>query len=230
MTYQLQAVIFDFNGVIVDDEPLHFELFQQVLAEAGLPLTKEDYQAKYLGYDDCACFAMALRAGGRAAQANEAAFIAQLVARKAARYQRAISKHCSFFPGAIELTRRLAAQWPLAIASGALRSEIETVLARGGIRDCFQAIIAAEDTTRCKPDPEGYCQALAALNARRALAIQPGACLVLEDSIAGVAAAKAAGMRCLAITNTYTAEALHQADWVAASLVDCAPEKLFKAL
>lgn len=230
MRYELKAVIFDFNGVIVDDEPLHFELFRQVLGEAELPLTEEDYQAKYLGYDDRACFATALRDAGRAAQANEPTFIKRLVARKAELYRRAIGARCSFFPGVIELVRRLAMKFPLAIASGALRDEIETVLNHGEIRDCFPAIIAAEDITRCKPDPEGYCVALAALNAQRALAIQAAECLVVEDSIAGVAAAKRAGLRCLAITNSYAAEALQQADWIAASLVDCDPESLFRGL
>ena len=230
MNHQLQAVIFDFNGVIVDDEPLHFALFRQVLDEAGLPWAEEDYQAKYLGYDDRACFATALRDSGCAPHADDATLIEQLIVRKAGLYQHAIGARCSFFPGVIELIQRLAARFPLAIASGALRAEIKTVLSRGGIRDCFQVIIAAEDVTRCKPDPEGYRRALAALNARRTRAIEPAACLVIEDSVAGVTAARRAGMRCLAVTNSYQAEALRQADGIVSSLVDYAPERWFTGL
>jgi phosphoglycolate phosphatase len=104
------------------------------------------------------------------------------------------------------------------------------VLERGGMRDCFQVIIAAEDVSACKPDPEGYVKALAALNANARAPIHPGECLVIEDSIAGVEAAKRAGMRCLAVTNSYSAEELKQADWIAASLADCEPESFFTTL
>lgn len=230
MSHSLQAVIFDFNGVIIDDEPLHLALLRRVLGEVGLPLAEEDYAAQYLGRTDRACFALALREAGRARQADDAAFVEQLIARKAELYGRAIGERASFFPGVQELARRLAEKFPLAVASGALRDEIETVLRRGGIRDCFQAIIAAEDVAHGKPDPEGFLKALAALNAQRATAIHPGACLVIEDSVAGVAAAGRAGMRCLAVTNSYRAEALRGADWIVRSLLDCAPEDWFTGL
>lgn len=227
MNYSLEAVIFDFNGVIVDDEPLHLALLRQVLDEAGLPWAEEDYVTKYLGRTDRACFALALRDAGRAAPGN---LVDQLVARKAELYQRALGEQAAFFPGILELTGRLAKQFPLAVASGALRNEIEMVLRRGRIRDCFQVIIAAEDVARGKPDPEVFLQALAALNAERAQVIHPGACLVIEDSVAGVEAARRAGMRCLAVTNSYPAEALRAADWVVSSLLDCAPEDWFTKL
>lgn len=230
MSHQLQAVIFDFNGVIVDDEPLHLALLRQVLGEVGLPLAEEDYAAQYLGRTDRACFALALRDAGRAAQADDAVLVERLVARKAELYQRAIGEETSFFPGVPELARRLAREFPLAVASGALRSEIETVLRRGRIRDCFQAIIAAEDVVRGKPDPEGFLKALAALNANHGRAIDPGACLVIEDSVAGVEAAWRAGMRCLAVTNSYPAEALRGADGIVSSLLDYALEDWFTGL
>lgn len=230
MSYPLQAVIFDFNGVIVDDEPLHLALLRQVLGEAGLPWAEEDYAAKYLGRTDHACFALALREAGRARQVDDAVFVEQLIARKAELYQCAIGEQIAFFPGVRELVRRLAGKFPLAVASGALRDEIETVLRRGGIRDCFQAIIAAEDVARGKPAPEGFLKALAALNAQRTPAIHPRACLVIEDSVAGVAAARRAGMRSLAVTNSYQAEALRGADWIVRSLLDCAPQDWFTEL
>lgn len=227
MTTRLRAIIFDFNGVIVDDEPLHLELFREVLAAERIVLTDADYHDKYLGYDDRGCFTAALRDAGRAEDASNEAFIAELIERKAALYVKAIEDRCLLFPGVVELTRRLAGKYPLAIASGALRNEIEIVLSRGGLRDCFREIIAAEDVTVCKPDPEGYVKALAALNAEQT--ILPGECLVIEDSVAGVEAARRAEMRCLAVTNSYAAEALKEADWIVASLADIDLESMFDA-
>jgi len=221
----LRAIIFDFNGVIIDDEPLHLELFRALLAEEGIALSDEDYRAKYLGYDDRGCFVAALSDAGRGPEANDAGFIAGLIDRKAALYRAAINERYLLFPGVVELVRRLANKYPLAIASGALRGEIVMALERGEIRDCFQAIIAAEDVGACKPDPEAYLKALAALNAAASPPIQPGECLVIEDSIAGVEAAKRAGMRCLAVTNSYAAEELREADWILGSLAECDIER-----
>jgi beta-phosphoglucomutase len=228
----LRAIIFDFNGVIIDDEPLHLELFRRVLAEEGLTLTDEDYHDKYLGYDDRGCFIAALTDAGRAPLAANTAFINELIERKAAYYRRAIDERYLLFPGVVEYIERAAARFPLAIASGALRHEIELVLARGGIRDCFRAIIAAEDVSECKPHPEGYLKALAALNARRHARelIRAGECLVIEDSVAGIEAAQRAGMRCLAVTNSYRADNLKAADWVVSSLSEGEPEALFASL
>ncbi|MBS1786175.1 MAG: HAD family phosphatase [Acidobacteria bacterium] len=223
----LKAVIFDFNGIIVDDEPLHLELFRRVLGEESIALTDEDYHAKYLGYDDRGCFTAALNDAGRAELASDVMFVAELIKRKANYYYEAIEGRFLLFPGAADLVKTLAANYPLAIASGALRGEIEVVLQRGGIRECFKEIIASEDVTICKPDPEGYNKALAALNALGVDQIHPNECLVIEDSVAGVEAAKRAGMWCLAVTNSYKADELAKADWIVSSLVNCDPEKLF---
>lgn len=222
----LKAIIFDFNGVIVDDEPLHLELFRRVLGEESITLTDEDYHAKYLGYDDRGCFTAALNDAGRTGLSANAAFIAELIERKAGYYREAIEARFLLFPGAVELVKKLAAKFPMAIASGALRGEIEVVLTRGGIRDCFKEIIASEDVTACKPDPEGYVMALAALNSGRQEPIQPNECLVIEDSIAGIEAAKLAGMQCLAVTNSYKADELAAADWIVATLVNCDVEAM----
>ncbi len=221
----LKAVIFDFNGVIVDDEPLHLELFRRVLGEENIELTDEDYHAKYLGYDDRGCFTAALADAGRA-ELVTAEFIGELIERKAGYYREAIEQRMLLFPGAVELVKTLAAKYPMAIASGALRGEIEIVLRHGKIRECFKEIIAAEDVTVCKPDPEGYTKALAALNANIGSQIQPGECLVIEDSIAGIEAAKLAGMWCMAVTTSYKAEELAAADWVVTTLLDCDVEAL----
>lgn len=225
----LKAIIFDFNGVIVDDEPLHLELFRKILLEEGLFLSDEDYREKYLGYDDRACFIEVLCDNSRTPDAADDLFVQELIERKAEYYRQAIQERMLLFPGVVELVRRSAAEFPLAIASGALRGEIEWVLQQAEIRDCFGVIVAAEDVSACKPDPEGYNKALELLNATRATTLEPHECLVIEDSVAGVEAAKAAGMRCLAVTNSYRAEELQAADQVVQSLANVDLRAVFGA-
>ena len=219
----LKAIIFDFNGVIVDDEPLHLELFRKVLQEEMIFLTDEDYHEKYLGYDDRGCFTAVLCDNSRTPDAANEAFIQELIDRKAEYYRQAIQERMLLFPGVVDLVRRSAEAYPLAITSGALRSEIEFVLERGEIRNCFQVIVAAEDVSECKPDPEGYLKALEQLNAALNAEIQAHECLVIEDSLAGIEAAKAAGMRCVAVTNSYSAQELTAADSVVTSLIGFEP-------
>lgn len=215
MDWQGKAVIFDFNGVIVDDEPLHAELMQQVLLDAGVVLPSALYSQLALGVTDRAGFAALLQAAG---QAPDETFINQLIARKTAAYQQAIAARALFFPGVIELIEQLAQRLPLAVVSGALRSEIEPTLLRGNVRHCFQAIITSEDVMMSKPDPEGFLKALAAFN--RSAAINAEECLVIEDSVAGVIAAKRAGMKCMAVTTSYQASHLQQANWIVKDLAE----------
>jgi len=204
----IRAVIFDFNGVLVDDEPVHFELFRDVLAEIGIALSERQYHEEYLGYDDRGCFAAALRAAGRPA---EAARVDELIAQKARLYADWAERGLRSFPGAPESVATLAAHYPVAICSGALRAEIEFALARLGVDGRITAIVAAEDTDRCKPDPQGYLLALAALRSAGAAGLEAAHCLVIEDSLAGVQSAKGAGMRAVGVTHTYGAEELRRA-------------------
>jgi beta-phosphoglucomutase-like phosphatase (HAD superfamily) len=213
----IRAVIFDFNGVLVDDEHVHFELFREILAEEGVAITARQYHEQYLGLDDRGCFEAALVEAGQAADGPR---LDALIARKARRYVAVASAGLRYFPGAAACLRGLAQHWPLAINSGALRPEIEFALDRLGCRAQVAAIVSAEDTTRCKPDPQGYALALDALRLHRGTGIaaaparaglDPEHCLVVEDSLAGVASAKGAGMWAVGITHTYTAEALREA-------------------
>ena len=228
----LKAVIFDFNGVIVDDEPLHLELFRRVLGEEGISITEEEYMARYLGYDNFKCFRAALTDAGQEQQATDLAHIVALIARKTDYYLTAINERFLLFPGVVELVQKLAAKYPMGIVSGAERKEIEHVLWRAAIRDCFQTIITSADLNSGKPDPEGYLKALTTLNSLGSFEqpILPEECLVIEDSRAGVEAAKRAGMWCLAVTNSYKAEDLVKADWIVSSLADCDPETLFASV
>jgi beta-phosphoglucomutase len=211
----IRAVIFDFNGVLLDDEHVHFELFREVLGQEGIAMSAEQYHERFLGLDDRGCFEAALVEAGRVA---DGAYLDELVARKARRYVAVAAAGLRFFPDAAECLAMLAVRWALAINSGALRPEIEFALDQLDRRDRVAVIVAAEDTTRCKPDPEGYRLALEALRRRpgagdgSALAdLRPEHCLVIEDSLAGVASAKGAGMWAVGVTHTYGAEALREA-------------------
>ncbi len=212
----LTAIIFDFDGVIADTEPLHFAGFRQTLSEIGIGLTESDYYANYLGYDDRGCFIAALTAHQRP---TDPPALAQLMHRKAHAYLESVKNHLVIFPGVREFVREAAAAYPLAIASGALRHEIEVILEQAGLRKEFLHITSAEDVTRGKPDPQPYLQTLNALNRqRREQTITAGSCLVIEDSIPGIRSAKTAGMKVLAIANTHTIQDLHEAHAVAQSL------------
>ena len=216
----LRAIIFDFDGVVADSEPIHLAVFQRVLGEEGLFLSPEEYYARYLGYDDKGCFQAFLTAHGRPAFPQQ---IDDLVARKARAYLDHIKQHLTIFPGVRELVRAAAVRYRLAIASGALRHEIEYILECAGIRKEFEHITSAEDVRHGKPHPEPFLHALTSLN-RAARAGQPplapGDCLVIEDSIPGIQAAQAAGMKVLAVANTHTIQDLHEADALAHSLAD----------
>ena len=139
---------------------MHFALFQEVLAQEGVTITERDYHERYLGYDDRRCFEAALRDAGQFADPGR---LDRLIAQKARRYVEVAEQGLRFFPAAAETLGAVAARWPVAICSGALRPEIEYALRRLGRFDQVAAIISAEDTEKCKPDPEGYRLALAAL-------------------------------------------------------------------
>jgi len=202
----------------VDSEPVHLVCFQQVLAGAGVELNREDYYAKYLGFDDHDCFLAALRKAGQ--QASEER-IADMIRAKSRLVRQTYARGVTPLPGAAELVRSAAdAKVPLAVCSGALREEIEQAARAVGVLDCFAAIVAARDVKHGKPDPEGYRQALERLREATGRHLCAGAGVVVEDSPAGIDAAKAAGLQVLAVTNSYAAEALSRADRIVRSLVD----------
>jgi HAD superfamily hydrolase (TIGR01509 family) len=213
----LRAVIFDFNGIIVDDEPIHFELFRKVLGEEGIVLTEETYYARYLGFDDRGAFIAGFQDNNRTLSD---ATVRELIERKAIYYQDAIRNHVTIFPGVKPLVADLAQSLPLAVASGALRNEIETILTTAGLINYFRAIVSAEDVERGNPEPDNFLKALAFLNAQTygREPIQAADCIVIEDSKEGVRGARRAGMKCLAVTNSHPAELLREADAIVKSL------------
>ena len=217
-----RALIFDFDGVIADDEPLHLAAFQEALAAAGIALTRESYYARYLGFDDRDAVVEALREAGRPAPPER---VRALMAAKADAFLRLVRAGAPLFPGVPAFVREAAARVPLAVASGALRHEIELVLAQAGLADLFAAIVSAEDVRAGKPSPESFLCALDRLRGRLPDLV-PGECLVIEDSQPGVESARRAGMRCLAVTNSHPADALRGADLIVSSLGEAGWDRL----
>lgn len=216
----IRAILFDFNGVLVDDEPIHLEMFQRVLGEEGIVLTAEDYYRDYLGLDDRGCFAAVLQKAGETPTVPR---LMRLIARKASYYQERMRQSgYPFFPGAAELVAELAAAGRmLGIVSGALSEEVESALRQAGLRDRFKVLVTAEDVTEGKPDPEGYRRALEGLNSLPPLPerlLHPHEVLAIEDSPAGLSAAADLGLSTLAVAHTYPPHRLTMADAVAESL------------
>jgi beta-phosphoglucomutase len=213
----LRGVVFDFDGVLVDSEPLHFRALQGCLLPEGIAIDESEYYARYAAYDDRTAIRLALEGHGTPYDADRVDTVAK---RKAVLFEE-LQSGIPFFPGAAELVRALAREMPLAIASGALRSEIERILAAGGLRECFRAVVGAEDVARTKPDPMPYASAVALL-AREAPGLRPEECVAFEDTMAGIASARAAGLRVVGVTNTYPAAKLGAAHRVVGSLAGLA--------
>jgi beta-phosphoglucomutase len=209
----LRAVLFDFDGVLVNSEPLHFAALRDALAPEGIVIDEPEYARTYLAYDDWEAVRIAL---GRHGLSQDSERVAAIAARKAALFEE-MQAHIPLFPGARELVMRLSGQYPLAIASGARHGEIESILLAAGLLDAFAAIVGADDVTSTKPHPEPYLAAMARL-VDRAPGILPAECLVFEDSMAGIASALTAGMKVVAVAHSYAPEKLTAAHRVVPSL------------
>ncbi len=220
----LKAIIFDCDGIIVNSEPHHLKTFQQTLEEEGIPLSEKEYYQKYLAMDDKGCFEAVLQLHQR--PINDG-ILKGLILKKMALYRVLSQQELFLYPGVVEFVKEAEKHYRLAIASGAFRGEIKFALDKGGIRSFFKVIVSAQDVKHGKPHPEAFLCALAKLNqiATGSTPIMPKECLVIEDSLHGVEAARAAGMRCLAVTNSYPRRLLDgKADWVVDSLSGVTPQ------
>lgn len=222
----LKAIILDFNGVILDDEPLHFAAMRDTVADFGVNLTWEAYWDKYLPLDDARCLdAVCGDHGVRLSDGERESALK----RKVKIYQQLLRNKFPLFPGAAEFIKTAAERYPLALASGARREEIETTLDSTGLGRYFEVIVAAEDFIQGKPHPESFLLALTGLNAkigRNSPPIRPQECLVIEDSMGGIKGAQAAGMICLAVCNSYPGEMLRPANKIVASLEEVEVDSL----
>lgn len=224
----LKAIIFDCDGVIVNSEPLHLKTFQKVLAGEGIALTKAEYDQSYLAMDDKGCFEAVLSAYNLP---TDKATLKRLIHQKMALYKTLSEQELNIYPGVSDLVAKLQGKYRLAIASGAFRGEIKFALDCAGIRLAFPVIVSAQDVKQGKPNPEAFLKALAKLNelyysstAPTRAVISPGhvaphECVVIEDSVHGIMAAVSAGMKSVAVTNSYSRETLLPfADYIVDSL------------
>ncbi len=210
----IRAVIFDFDGVLFDTEPLHFEMFRQVLRMEGVTLAPDRYHGRYVGLTDKACFRAVLTDCGWPAVSAET--LDRLVQCKTDLMQQALRQVLPVLSGVREFVGAVTKTCRTAIASGALRQEIALCLELAGMASMFEHISAAQDVRQGKPDPALYLHALDALNRRSPLRAQE--CVAFEDTPHGIEAAHKAGIRCVGVATTLPASRLAQADLVVPSL------------
>jgi beta-phosphoglucomutase len=203
------AVIFDFDGVLANTEELHYRAFTQVFEPRGWALDLSEYYERYMGFDDRGLVVEYARDRAIDVPAD---VLHTLIASKAQAFGELLSTGEVLYPGAREIVRQLAGEFRLAIASGALHEEIVTILGAGRLLDYFEVIVGADDVAASKPAPDSYLAAAAALG------VHPSACVAVEDSLWGLRAARAAGMRAIAVTTTSPASALAGAERILAGV------------
>lgn len=218
----IKAIFFDFNGVIIDDEPLQMAAYQAILREHEIELTESDYYGA-LGMDD-KTFVRAAFERGKKRLSDEVLKV--VLENKTARHRKLIEDELPLFPGVITFLKATSRHYSLGLVSMATITEIQYVLERARLRSRFSVVVSAEDVDVCKPAPACYRRALEKLNEKRQterlLPIIPGECLVIEDSPPGIESGSEAGMRCLGVTNTVSEKQLRDAgaEVVTASLAD----------
>jgi beta-phosphoglucomutase-like phosphatase (HAD superfamily) len=207
----LEGVIFDFDGVLANSEPLHLRVYQELMAEEGLAFSADEYYADYLGFDDAGAFrAMARRKGLRIDDGR----LESLIARKTKIFQTLVGASSVLFPGAEACLRQMAEACPIAIASGALRHEIELILRKAGLLGLVPVIVAAGDTPKGKPAPDPFALALERLSTSAGRHLAAARTVAIEDSRWGLESARAVGLTTVALSTSYPADALGMADLV----------------
>ena len=207
----IHAIFFDFNGVIIDDEPLHMKAYQEVLAAEGITLTEENYMSM-LGMDDETFVRTAYERAGKALSDE---IMRAVIEREGAAHRKMIEDELPLFPGVVTFIKATSRHFQLGVVSMASRAGIDYALQRAHLDGAFTIIVSAEDAHACKPDPCCYERALELLNEKRRdarqLPLLPKECLVIEDSPPGIQAGNSAGMRTLGVTNTVSEEHLRAA-------------------
>jgi beta-phosphoglucomutase len=210
------AVVFDFDGVIVNSEPLHFQAFREVLGAERIELSEEEYYRELIGFDDKGAFRHVFKI--RDLPLSPKLFLSLMTRKSEAVMGLIQHRQFNALPGVEQFVRSLWRHRPLAICSGALREEIEAMLEGVSLRDCFQVIVAAEDVTVGKPDPQGYLLTLKLLGEKLHRHLKPEDCLIVEDAPTVIHSVRGVGFPTLAVTTSYPAEKLAHANWVVQSL------------
>lgn len=210
------AVLFDFDGVIVNSEPLHFLAFHEVLKAQGIDITEAEYYQELIGFDDKGAFQHVFARRGR--DLDPKTFL-RVMTEKSERMMDLIrARKYATLPGVDEFVRALWWRYPLAICSGALREEIEAMLEGVNLRDCFKVIVAAEDVTVGKPDPSGYLTCAQQLGQKVRKQLAPADCLIVEDAPTVIRSVRQAGFPTLAVATSYPPEKLTDATYVVKDL------------
>ncbi|HMQ04255.1 MAG TPA: HAD family phosphatase [Pyrinomonadaceae bacterium] len=224
----IKAILMDFNGVVIDDEPIQHSIYKEILAADGIEVSDEEYYSR-LGMDDKTFVASFLTAAGKGADIDR---VLELTSLKTQKWREAIEADVPLFPGIENFIRKMANDFALGIVSMSKREEIDFVLEKTGLADRFSAFVCAEDVGECKPDPECYRKGFEMIDLSRIaqghLPMTHSECLVIEDSPPGVAAGKAADLPVLGVANTVSADDLRKAgaDWVATNLDDWFPASI----
>lgn len=211
----LKAVLFDFNGVIVNDEAIHEKIIDQLMLDENLQLKRGEFREICLGRSDRACITELLQRRGRYLPET---YLDRLLLGKAKAYQEKINslETLPIYAGLAEFIDKIRVSGlKMAVVSGAMRSDIELVLERAGLAANFELIVAGDDLRASKPEPDGYLLAVELLNQKYpGLNLQPIECLALEDTFAGIEAAKKAGIQVAGVTHTYPFHMIQrQANW-----------------
>jgi len=211
MTHWPLAVLFDFDGVVVNSEPLHLLAFQKVLAGEKIELSEDEYYRELIGFDDRGAFRHLFTKRNIPIEPKD---LSRLMTLKSEMVMELIEeKKYQALPGVEEFVRGLWRHYPLGICSGALREEIEAMLEGVSLRDCFATIVAAEDVPVGKPDPRGYVLCMEQLSRLSSIALKPADCLVIEDAPSVIKTVKAAGFATLGVATSHDIEKLHEAKW-----------------
>ncbi len=211
------GVIFDFDGVLANTEPLHLQAYQDVLDQTPLTLSKKAYESTYLGYDDMGVFTHLAQDQQVVISPDE---VSRLITRKGERFTQLVNSRNVIFPEARACIERLSGTCKLGIASGALHQEIETILDASSLKSHFTTIVAADDVEHSKPEPDTYRLAVELLCVAMGRPPSPNGFIAIEDSLWGIQSAHAAGLPCIAVTTTYTADKLTIANEIVPSLGD----------
>ena len=223
-----RAILFDFDGVLVNSEPLHFLAFSDALAEEKIPLTEAEYYQELIGFDDRGAFKYIFEKNGRTLDPKT--FLRIMTRKKELMLRQIHSRKYSALPGVEEFVRSLWRHYPLAVCSGALRDEIDLMLEGVSLRDCFSVVVSAEDVTVGKPDPQCYLLTTQLLSEKVGKRIQPSDCLVVEDAPAVARSIRPVGFPVLAVATSYPLEKLGDANWAVKSLDPDTVQKVLPGL
>lgn len=221
----IKALLLDFNGVVIDDEPIQHSVYSDLFKADGVDVTDEMYYAR-LGMDDKTFVASILEEAGKPADAGR---VLELTTAKTQKWRDTVASEMPLFPGIENFVRKMSREFAVGLVSMSKREEIDFVLERADLASCFSVIVSAEEVSNCKPDPECYRKGFEQIDLVRIsqghLPMTHAECVVIEDSPAGVASGKRADLSVLGVTNTVSESELREAgaDWIAKNLDDWMP-------